>query len=206
MPPAEATTLGSRLRGNDGFPSCLEALDAPRREPIPFVACEFHIRWASTAWEGDQSMALRRAVFCVEQGLFVDCDRDALDDVAQPIVAWSVLGGMPDEVVGTVRIDERAPGVWWGSRLAVDAMFRDHGRIGATLIRLAVTSAHALGCTTFLAHVQRQNVALFERLHWTDLGAVDLFGRDHALMRADLAHYPPCTTPERGIVTVARLR
>jgi putative N-acetyltransferase (TIGR04045 family) len=202
----EETSSGSRFRGNDELLTCLETLDAPAREAAPFVSCEFHVRWATTAWEREQSMALRRSVFCVEQGLFDGTDRDPLDDIAQPIVAWSVLAGMPDEVVGTVRIDEREPGVWWGSRLAVDAMFRDHGRIGATLIRLAVCSAHARGCTTFLAHVQRQNVALFERLRWTDLGAVDLFGRDHALMRADLAHYAPCTTPQIGFVTTARAR
>ena len=42
-----------------------------------------------------------------------------------------------------------SPGLWWGSRLAVHAAFRHHGRIGATLIRLAVCSAHARGCQHF---------------------------------------------------------
>ncbi len=37
--------------------------------------------------------------------------------------------------------------MWWGSRLAVDSDFRRIGAIGATLIRLAVCSAHAMGCT-----------------------------------------------------------
>ncbi|MFP3534813.1 GNAT family N-acetyltransferase, partial [Burkholderia sp. SIMBA_042] len=67
----------------------------------------------------------------------------------------------PGTVVGTVRIHESEPSVWFGSRLAVHDAFRGHSRIGATLIRLAVSSAHALGCRRFLAHVQSQNVPLF---------------------------------------------
>ena len=84
-------------------------------------------------------LALRRQVFCEEQGLFGDDDRDAIDDYAIPIVALSMLGVAADQVVGTVRIHEEAPGVWCGSRLAVDRDYRRIGAIGATLIRLAVS-------------------------------------------------------------------
>ena len=115
-------------------------------EPFRFVPCEFRVKWAATNWEREQALALRRAVFCTEQGIFLGDDRDAIDDHAQLIVALSCVGGAPDAVVGTVRIHEESPGCWWGSRLAVHAAFRHHGRIGATLIRLAVSSAHARGC------------------------------------------------------------
>jgi hypothetical protein len=54
--------------------------------------------------------------------------------------------------------------VWWGSRLAVHAAFRSQGHLGATLIKLAVTRAHAQGAHTFMAHVQAQNEALFHKL------------------------------------------
>jgi putative N-acetyltransferase (TIGR04045 family) len=182
--------------------SALEALHPARLdEPSAFVPCEFRVKWAATAWERHQALALRRTVFCAEQGLFVGDDRDAVDEHAQLIVALSCVGGAPDEVVGTVRIHEADPGLWWGSRLAVHAAFRHHGRIGATLIQLAVTSAHARGCRTFLAHVQSQNVPLFERLHWRSLEAELLHGRPHHLMQADLAHYPPCADPYGGFVT-----
>jgi len=182
--------------------SCLEALHPERLdEPSPFVPCEFRVKWATTAWEREQAMALRRAVFCIEQGLFVGDDRDALDDEAQPIVALSCVGGAYDTVVGTVRIHEAEAGLWWGSRLAVHAAFRHHGRIGATLIRLAVTSAHARGCRRFLAHVQSQNAPMFERLHWRALAPETLHGRPHHLMQADLAHYAPCADPFAGFVT-----
>jgi putative N-acetyltransferase (TIGR04045 family) len=111
---------------------------------------------------------------------------------------------MPEQVVGTVRIHEDAPGVWFGSRLAVHAAFRSHAKIGATLIRLAVSSAHAQGCETFLAHVQAQNVPLFQRLSWTSLREEIIFGRLHHLMQADLHAYPPCATPHSGFVALAR--
>jgi len=182
--------------------TCLEALHSERLdEPSAFMPCEFRIKWAASAWEREQAHALRRAVFCIEQGIFLGDDRDAIDAQAQAIVAVSCVGGAPDEVVGTVRIHEESPGLWWGSRLAVHAAFRHHGRIGATLIRLAVSSAHARGAETFLAHVQSQNVALFERLNWRTLKAQTLHGRAHHLMQADLAAYPPCHTPDSGFVT-----
>jgi len=182
--------------------SCLEALYPERLdEPSTFVPCEFRVKWAATAWERAQALALRRAVFCVEQGIFPGDDLDAIDPKAQLLVALSCMGGAPDAVVGTVRIHEAEPGLWWGSRLAVHAAFRHHGRIGATLIRLAVTSAHAEGCKTFLAHVQSQNVPMFERLHWTSLKPKTLHGRMHCLMQADLAQYPPCNDPFSGFVT-----
>jgi putative N-acetyltransferase (TIGR04045 family) len=164
------------------------------------------VRWARDAWERDAAFAIRREVFCAEQGLFADDDRDAIDEYAQALVAvWSERGEAPC-VVGTVRIhrDSQQHGSWFGSRLAVSAEFRRHGRIGANLIRLAVSSAHALGCTTFLAHVQAQNAPLFQRLHWRTLEEELLFGRAHHVMQADLAYYPPCATPYEGFVVDQR--
>jgi putative N-acetyltransferase (TIGR04045 family) len=171
--------------------------------PTAFAPCEFRVKWADGGWEINEARKLRRAVFCVEQGLFAGDDLDATDVHAQPIVAMSCVGGMTEQVVGTVRIHRatEGDGIWWGSRLAVHASWRKHGRIGATLIRLAVTSAHARGCTVFLAHVQRQNQALFEKLHWTPLREETLHDRPHVLMQADLAHYPPCHDPLTGFVT-----
>jgi putative N-acetyltransferase (TIGR04045 family) len=66
-----------------------------------------------------------------------------------------------------------------------------------------VSSAHARGCTLFLAHVQAQNRPLFERLHWRHLRDLTLHGRPHALMQADLHHYPPCWDPYSGYVLSA---
>jgi putative N-acetyltransferase (TIGR04045 family) len=174
-------------------------------DPVqPFQPSEFRIKFAASRWEREQAHTVRRAVFCREQGLFGEDDRDAVDDYAILLVAVSMLGVAADRVVGTVRIHEEAPGLWWGSRLAVDEEHRGIGALGATLIRLAVCSARAMGCHTFLAHVQAQNELLFRRLNWESLGPVDFHGRPHVKMQADLAHYPPCHSPELGFVALPR--
>lgn len=176
-----------------------------RPEPaVQYQPVEFLVREALQHWEREQAHALRRAVFCIEQGIFVGDDRDPIDDRAQLLVAMSCIGGMPDQVVGTVRIHESAPQVWWGSRLAVHPAFRSQGHLGATLIRLAVCRAHAQGCVDFHAHVQSQNVSLFQKLHWTLEGELLVHGRPHAAMRAGLDFYPPCHDPVSGFVSRAR--
>lgn len=168
-------------------------------EPFrPFRAADFQVKFATQIWERRGAARLRHEVFCEEQGLFDGDDRDQIDEVAIPIVAVSMLGLLADDVVGTVRIHEPLPGEWWGSRLAVAADYRTVGALGAALIRLAVCSAHARGCTRFLAHVQSQNALLFRRLRWTILEEKQLHGRPHVLMQADLAHYPPIQDAETG--------
>jgi putative N-acetyltransferase (TIGR04045 family) len=179
-------------------------IDNVLETPPAWAPVEFLVRTACYDWERLEAMALRRAVFCIEQGIFTGDDRDAIDEHAQLLVAMSCSGGMPDQVVGTVRIHEKSPGLWWGSRLAVHPSFRNQGHLGATLIRLAVSRAHALGCQTFLAHVQAQNVPLFQRLNWQLFGELNIHGRPHGEMQADLAAYPPCFDPVSGFVTRAR--
>ena len=172
--------------------------------PPAFAPTAFRVKLATQAWERREAHALRRAVFCMEQGVFVGDDRDAIDEHATLLVACACVAGETDQVVGTVRIHEAEPGAWWGSRLAVHPSFRHHGRLGATLIRLAVGTAHARGAQQFWAHVQGQNVSLFQRLHWRLGRDIVLHGRPHGLMQASLPHYPPCTTPEWGYLTLSR--
>ena len=176
-------------------------------EPVPpFRPSHFRVKFAVAPWERRACAALRRQVFCTEQGIFADDDRDAIDAHAIPICALSTLGAEADAVVGTVRIHEAAeqPGEWWGSRLAVAMAFRGTAALGVGLIQVAVSSAHARGCTRFLAHVQERNVPLFQTLHWSSLNEVDLHGRPHHLMQADLGAYPPMHNPEHGLVTFRR--
>ncbi|RFU46524.1 MSMEG_0567/Sll0786 family nitrogen starvation N-acetyltransferase [Paraburkholderia sp. DHOC27] len=186
-----------------GISNTDELLDSGLETAL-YTPTEYRIKWTTLQWEAEEAYKLRRAVFCIEQGIFVGDDRDEIDERAQQLVAVSCIAGMPEQVVGTVRIHQEEPGVWFGSRLAVHAAFRRHSKIGATLIRLAVTSAHALGCHTFLAHVQSQNVPLFRALHWDALSQEMLLGRSHHLMQAQLDHYPPCTSPRSGFVTQSR--
>jgi putative N-acetyltransferase (TIGR04045 family) len=170
----------------------------------PFLAADFQIKFATEDWERRGAASLRRQVFCEEQGVFSGDDRDAVDDVAIPLVAISYLGVAADQVVGTVRIHEAEPGLWWGSRLAVAPDYRKVGALGAALIKLAVSSAHARGCTRFLANVQSQNALLFRRLRWKTLHEFSLHGIAHHHMEADLSHYPPFRTPETGFHALSR--
>ncbi len=131
----------------------------------PFLASAYQIKFATDAWEKRGAAMLRRQVFCDEQKIFRDHDRDATDAAAIPLVALSSLGVVHDAVVGTVRIHQAEAGVWWGSRLAVAKPYRKAGTIGTSLIRLAVCTAHGLGCYRFLEHGQSQNAPLFPALH-----------------------------------------
>ncbi|MGQ0503245.1 MAG: MSMEG_0567/Sll0786 family nitrogen starvation N-acetyltransferase [Panacagrimonas sp.] len=179
--------------------------------PAANVACaaryqpdEFRVKCAGEAWELREAAALRRAVFCAEQQLFQADDADALDERATHLVALSCWQGMPDHVVGTVRIHLVAPGHWHGSRLAVEASSRRIAWLGSELIRMAVGTARARGATRFTAHVQPQNEALFRRLHWRTLGTVELCGRVHLEMQAELDHYPPCADGEQAYIAGLR--
>ncbi|MEX1668352.1 MSMEG_0567/Sll0786 family nitrogen starvation N-acetyltransferase [Zhongshania guokunii] len=181
---------------------------APLFGALPYSG--YTIKWASLPWEIAEAQALRRRVFCEEQGLFEDHDLDALDAIssdlktgeqqARTLVALGSLCGWHEQVVATVRIHQEAPGVWYGSRLAVDRDFRRQGQLGASLIKLAVSSAHALACNCFLANVQLQNETLFKRLHWQRIGNNIVRDQEHALMQANLDYYPPFHTPYSGFM------
>jgi len=172
--------------------------------PPLYRSAEYIVRFATEDWELAGAAALRHAVFCREQGLFAHDDRDAIDNQAIPIVALSMIGGQPDEVIGTVRIHHAGSGLWWGSRLAVAETHRRVGTIGPALIRLAVSTANARGCIRFHAHVQSQNELLFRRMRWARLDELEMRGIMHVLMNADLAHYPPIADGVAGLRTQIR--
>jgi putative N-acetyltransferase (TIGR04045 family) len=156
---------------------------------VPFRSRDVGFKLALDGWEVSAYHRLRRRIFCDEQRLFEGDDRDAIDDVALPIVAVTRVAGIPDDVVGVVRVWEETPSVWWGGRLGTHSDHRRNGTIGPGLVRLAVRSACRRGCSVFRATVQRPNVPLFERLRWTVVGDATVCGLPHALMEADLDHY-----------------
>jgi hypothetical protein len=175
-----------------------------------FTPQDFVFKIARTQEEIEGFWSVRRQIFCEEQKLFQGSDRDQFDEHAIPIICETVIAGMEDSVVGVVRIDEREPKIWHGSRLGVarefrsvkkispGVAFRNHqpiyvglGALGAGLIYKAVSTAHALGCREFLATVQHQNARFFQRLHWEPLGELEAFGLPHVKMRADLDYYRP---------------
>jgi len=165
---------------------------------------DYTIKWATLDWELEQAFALRRAVFCKEQSIFEKDDRDATDDHAQLLVAIANKGGWHEKIVGTVRIHEERRRHWWGSRLAVDRHFRSQLGLGAMLIKLAVSSANALGCDEFLAQVQKRNERLFQRLNWHSQFEIEVKQHPHVMMQANLDEFPPCFQPKSGFVIKGR--
>ena len=145
---------------------------------------------ARDPWQLRAYFQLRREIFCLEQGIFADSDRDERDDEATPIVAQGEIAGMPDSVVGVVRIYPEERGVWFGGRLGVSRAHRRVGAVGSALITEAVSTARGWGCHRFLATVQAANTRYFEHHHFRRLEALELAGRPHFLMEADLERYP----------------
>ena len=165
-----------------------------------FSHSECHIQLALDDWTLREAQKLRNDVFVVEQGIFQTSDHDVFDNSAHTLVATIGMLGIPDAVVGTVRIHEQAPGVWVGSRLAVAKAYRSVKGLGKALIAMAVCSAKAQGCNVFYANVQLQNLELFKKLGWQALGAVNVHGVGHMFMQADLEQYSISHDPGRGFV------
>jgi len=157
-----------------------------------FLSRDVSATVASERWQIEAYFRLRRDIFEREQGLFSGSDVDEHDAHATPIVASSQLAGMPDEVVGVVRIYRTESDTWYGGRLGVAHAYRRVGAVGGALIQTAVSTAHAHGCRRFLATVQQRNVRYFERYAFRSLSELSLRGQPHRLMQADLAAYPPC--------------
>jgi len=51
---------------------------------------DYTIKWATSQWEIDQAMALRRRVFCQEQGIFEHNDSDHIDGYAQCLYVFTM--------------------------------------------------------------------------------------------------------------------
>lgn len=142
-------------------------------------------RPALAAEELETHYRIRHEVFVEEQQLFAGSDRDAYD--ADPDVVH-VLAFLNGEPVGTVRLFplDRADRLWQGDRLAVLRPARIHG-LGRPLVRFAVRTAGERDGREMVAHIQLQNVALFERLGWHKHGDVEVYvGVQHQPMAIDL--------------------
>ena len=68
--------------------------------------------------------------------------------------------------------------------------YRGHQSIGKALINEAVSRAIDFGCTKFYATVQPQNEVYFHSVHWETIGSVEVAGKHHVHMQANLAAYP----------------
>jgi putative N-acetyltransferase (TIGR04045 family) len=167
------------------LPSAASASSAPAEARAPAL----EVQVAGCDAQRERHFEIRRAVFCVEQGLFGGTDdHDAIDDLPETL---HVVGLEDGTVGGTVRLyplsGRGEPGLWQGDRLAVVPEMR-HTRLGAALVRFAVRTAGELGGRRMVAMIQMANVRFFEALGWSADGAVTLFhGVDHQPMTIPLA-------------------
>jgi hypothetical protein len=185
-------------------------------KPEPHRSNYISFDYPNEDWMKKYYWDLRKEVFCEEQHVFEESDRDDIDEYGLPIVAMDEDMGLIRNVVGVVRIDERSPREWWGTRLCVDKKYRTHSgfktdflfdadffnpaftsSIGAALIFKAVSTANYLGCDRFYAHVQIQNVKFFNRLYWKSIQPLELHDMPHMLMEASLIKYPPAACADQ---------
>ena len=123
-------------------------------------------------------MALRHRVFCEEQGVPEELERDAHDAGALHLVALDASGA----VVGTCRLVQRGPAMVLG-RMAVESTARGQG-VGARLLDLAHAEAAAAGAREVELHAQREAVAFYARFGYAAEGPeFQEAGIPHRVMR-----------------------
>jgi putative N-acetyltransferase (TIGR04045 family) len=160
-----------------------------------FRSRHIKVRVAKSSWEKQKYFSLRQKVFSKEQKILVNNEQDGKDFRSIPIIALASYCGVSSDIVGAVRIylvetENKNEQVWFGGRLCVDRSYRGHPSIGKGLINEAVSRAKDLGCTTFLANVQPQNEAYFHSVYWKTIGHIEVSGKPHLRMEADLSYYP----------------
>jgi ElaA protein len=139
------------------------------------------VRAARDQAEVDAALALRYDVFCIEQGVSLEEERDGRDDEALHLVA--VDGGV---VVATCRLLSEGPEVKLG-RMAVAPSHRGR-RLAAALLVEADTRARELGAQRIVLAAQLSAQAVYERAGYAPHG--DVFpdaGIEHVMMGKPLA-------------------
>jgi len=125
------------------------------------------IRAARDQSEVDAALALRYDVFCVEQGVSLEEERDGRDDEALHLVV--VDGG---EIVGTCRLLAEGSDVKLG-RMAVAASHRGR-RLAAALLAEADAQARELRARRIVLAAQLTAQAVYDRAGYAPYGDVFL--------------------------------
>ncbi|HEX5910346.1 MAG TPA: GNAT family N-acetyltransferase [Thermoleophilaceae bacterium] len=139
------------------------------------------MRAPSSDAEMEAAMELRHEVFCVEQGVTVEADRDGMDPQAEHLVAEQ-----DGRVVGTCRllIDGHVARL---GRMVVSRSVRGRG-VGGLILAEADRVAAAHGATRILLHAQVAARGVYDRAGY--LPTSDVFveeGIEHVSMEKHLA-------------------
>jgi len=128
------------------------------------------------------ALALREEVFCGEQGVTLEGDRDGLDPEAVHLVALDGAG----ELIGTCRLLIDPGGTAKFGRLCVRASARGSG-VGAALLDAAEREARAGRARRIGMHAQTSALALYRRAGFRPYGEpFDEEGIEHIGMEKDL--------------------
>ena len=134
------------------------------------------VRPARDQSDVDAALALRYEVFCVEQGVTLEEERDGRDDEALHLV-----GVDGDEVVATCRLLAEGAEAKLG-RMAVAASHRGRGLAAALLVE-ADARARELGARRIVLAAQLSAQAVYERAGYAPYGDVFLdAGIEHVMM------------------------
>ncbi len=119
---------------------------------------EVEIHWAREEAERAGALAVRREVFCHEQGVPLEEELDGRDDEALHLIARSAVDG---RVIGTLRLllGERRAKV---GRVAVERQWRRRG-IAARMLRAALAMARERGCGEVSLAAQTNAIGLYEQ-------------------------------------------
>ncbi len=139
------------------------------------------VRAAGSHAEVEDALGLRERVFCGEQGVSLEGDRDGLDPQALHLVA--VEG---ERVVGTCRVLVDGHAARFG-RLCVDPAARRRG-LAARLLDEAERAARRAGARRMRLHAQLAARSLYVREGYRERGA-EFVEEDipHVAMEKDLA-------------------
>ena len=139
------------------------------------------VRKARNHDEVTAALELRERIFCGEQGVSLEADRDGRDGEAVHIVA--VEDG---RVLGTCRLLFRGSVARLG-RLVVEPQRRGAG-VAALILAEADRVARTAGALTISLHAQTYARSLYERDGYTERGAVFVEeGIEHVAMEKVLA-------------------
>ena len=140
------------------------------------------MRAALAREEVDAALELRRRVFCEEQGVSREAERDGRDGEALHVVAFAAGGSL----VGTCRLLIE-DGVARLGRMAVEPALRGRGA-GLAVLREAERAALAAGASKVRLHAQTTAASLYGRAGYEARGRPFLEeGIEHVTMERPLA-------------------
>ncbi|MDE0059580.1 MAG: GNAT family N-acetyltransferase [Defluviicoccus sp.] len=110
-------------------------------------------------------LAIRREVFCIEQGVSEELEIDGRDPQCRHFLLR--LDGL---AVGTARVRPLEPGVAKIERVAILARHRGGG-LGSALMRHLLLRLDDAGCVTALLHAQAHSETFYRALGFATEGA-----------------------------------